>query len=105
MKNSIITKDFLASLIIERLRTAMPAAKAQYEDSKDRIGYFFVDDVLPDDIAAAIDKLYQVTEFQGHNQVFSILFFDKIHSNKSEGPPISARGLSARGQRPMILLA
>lgn len=68
MKNSIITKDFLASLIIERLRTAMPAAKAQYEDSKDRIGYFFVDDVLPDDIAAVIDNAFPKPEEMSLNK-------------------------------------
>jgi hypothetical protein len=58
MKDSIITKDFLASLIIERLRTAMPV-----DESRNCVSnYYFSPQPLRD------SDRFHVTTFRGWPQ-------------------------------------
>lgn len=49
-------KDF-ADLILQKLIEESDSIKTQYQRSKNRIGYFFVDDLLPEEIA---QQLYNV---------------------------------------------
>lgn len=49
-------KDF-ADLILQKIVESAPSIKEQYEGSKGKIGYFFVDDLLPSELAY---QLYEV---------------------------------------------
>ncbi len=49
-------KDF-ADLILQKIVESAPSIKEQYESSKSKIGYFFVDDLLPSELAY---QLYDV---------------------------------------------
>jgi Rps23 Pro-64 3,4-dihydroxylase Tpa1-like proline 4-hydroxylase len=49
-------KDF-ADLILQKIVESAPSIKEQYEGSKGKIGYFFVDDLLPSELAY---QLYDV---------------------------------------------
>ncbi|MEA1890205.1 MAG: 2OG-Fe(II) oxygenase [Pseudomonadota bacterium] len=48
----------IAGLILEKLKTEESSIKQSYLDKKDSIGYFFVDDLLPEGIALAIYRAF-----------------------------------------------
>jgi hypothetical protein len=48
----------IAGLILEKLRTEKSSIKQSYLDTKGSIGCFFVDDLLPEDIALAIYRAF-----------------------------------------------
>lgn len=41
----------IAKLISEKLIKELPRLKQQYSESKDRIGFFYIDDILPEELA------------------------------------------------------
>lgn len=49
-------KDF-ADIILQKITEKYDSIKNQYHSSKNKIGYFFIDDLLPDEMAK---KLYAV---------------------------------------------
>lgn len=53
----VMTRKDFADLILQKVIENAPSIKEQYENSKDKIGYFFVDDLLPSEWA---NKLYDV---------------------------------------------
>ena len=62
------TKDSLAQLISSRLKLQQKQAKDQYSSNKNRIGYFFIDDLLPVDIAKEIHKAFPTPEEMSLNK-------------------------------------
>jgi hypothetical protein len=44
----------IATLIVERLETEKTRLKADYAKTKNTIGYFYIDDLLPKDLAQKI---------------------------------------------------
>lgn len=50
----------LADLIVAKIEGQLPELTAAYASSRDKIGYFFIDDLLPDDIAAKIFSCFPV---------------------------------------------
>ena len=52
------TKELLAQLISSRLKQQHQQAKDQYSSTQNRIGYFFIDDLLPVDIAKEIHRAF-----------------------------------------------
>ncbi len=52
----------IASLIYSKLLTDLEPIKKQYLSSKNKIGYFFIDNLLPDDIAQSIYKAFPLTQ-------------------------------------------
>ena len=62
MANSTHTKEFLAQLISLRLKQEHQQAKWQYSSTENRIGYFFIDDLLPVDIAKEIHRAFPQPE-------------------------------------------
>ena len=58
----IRTRQDIATHIINRLESEKVRIKEAYEDSRDAIGYFFVDDVLPEELVIAIHKAFPKTE-------------------------------------------
>ena len=62
MANSTHSKESLAQLISLRLKQKYQLAKGQYSSTKNRIGYFYVDDLLPVDIAKEIHRAFPQPE-------------------------------------------
>lgn len=58
----------LADLILDRLKEVAVSAKSQYEKSADAIGYFFVDDLLPLEIAEEIHKVFPSADEMVHKK-------------------------------------
>ena len=48
----------IAKLISERLIKELPRLKQQYSESKDRIGFFYIDDILPVELANNCFKVF-----------------------------------------------
>lgn len=48
----------LATLIFDNINSKKAALKKQFEESKSSIGYFFIDDLLPSDIALKIMEVF-----------------------------------------------
>ncbi len=48
----------ISSLILERLKKEQATLKQQFNDSKSHIGYFFIDDLLPEDLATQVYSVY-----------------------------------------------
>ena len=48
----------IADLILERLQIEKSSLEHCFKTSKDSIGYFFIDDVLPEDIATKIFRAF-----------------------------------------------
>lgn len=58
MANATHTKKSLAALVLLQLKQQQQQAKQQYDATKSGIGYFFVDDLLPIDIAKEIHRAF-----------------------------------------------
>ena len=54
----IINRKAIADLIYKKLVTQKPILKNQFEVSKNGIGYFFVDDLLPHDLVIQIQEFF-----------------------------------------------
>ena len=52
----------IATLIFNRLREKKANLTAQFSDSKDKIGYFFIDDLLPVELALQINDVFPPKE-------------------------------------------
>ncbi|MFW2437915.1 MAG: 2OG-Fe(II) oxygenase [Arenicellales bacterium] len=48
----------ISGLILEKLKAEKSSIRQSYLDTKDTIGHFFVDDLLPEDVALAIYKAF-----------------------------------------------
>ena len=68
MADSTHTKEFLANLISSRLKQQHQQAKDQYDSTKNSIGYFFIDDLLPVDIAKEIHRAFPRPEEMNLNK-------------------------------------
>ena len=68
MADSTHTKEFLANLISSRLKQQHQQAKDQYDSTKKSIGYFFIDDLLPVDIAKEIHRAFPRPEEMNINK-------------------------------------
>lgn len=55
-------RNTLADLIFDRIVSEKDQIKKQYDASKDRIGYFFIDDVLPVGMAIEINEAFPKPE-------------------------------------------
>ena len=62
------TKDSLAQLISSRLKQQHQQAKDQYDSTKNSIGYFFIEDLLPVDIAKEIHRAFPRPEEMNLNK-------------------------------------
>ncbi|MBT7850945.1 MAG: 2OG-Fe(II) oxygenase [Flavobacteriaceae bacterium] len=64
--NSIpsLSRTDLAQLIVNRISQEKNRIKIQYEESKNQIGYFFIDDLLPSEITEHINK-----QFPSHDKM------------------------------------
>ena len=51
-------RTYLAQLIVNRIIQEKDRIKIQYQDSKNSIGYFFIDDLLPSEITEHINKQF-----------------------------------------------
>ena len=49
-----MNRNEIADILVKRLEPEIDRLKADYERTKDQIGYFFVDDLLPEDVARQI---------------------------------------------------
>lgn len=49
----------IADLILDRLTSEKEQLASQYQESKDGIGHFYVDDLLPEDLASEIFQVCQ----------------------------------------------
>lgn len=54
-------KDF-ADIIYQKIQENASSIKEQYESSKNKIGYFFVDDLLPEEIALQLHTVFPKSE-------------------------------------------
>ena len=68
MAESTHTKEFLAQLISSRLKQQHQQAKDLYDSTKNRIGYFFIDDLLPVDVAKEIHRSFPTPEEMNLNK-------------------------------------
>lgn len=68
MADSTHTKEFLAQLISSRLKQQHQQAKNQYDSTKNSIGYFFIEDLLPVDIAKEIHRAFPRPEEMNLNK-------------------------------------
>jgi Rps23 Pro-64 3,4-dihydroxylase Tpa1-like proline 4-hydroxylase len=57
-----INRAGLADLILSRLQQERRRIKAEFESSRDAIGYFVLDDLLPSDVARAIGRAFPEPE-------------------------------------------
>ncbi|MDB5017692.1 MAG: 2OG-Fe(II) oxygenase [Mucilaginibacter sp.] len=57
-----INRKFLADLIYTKLKSEESVIQKQYNDAKDKIGYFFIDDLLPEHIARYIYEKFPLPE-------------------------------------------
>ncbi len=48
----------ISNLILERLKSEQASITAQFDKSKSRIGYFYIDDLLPDDLAMQVYSVF-----------------------------------------------
>ena len=62
MSKDSIDRAYLSKLILERLTKDKEAIKQQFEASKDKIGYFYIDNVLPDALAKSIHNQFPSPE-------------------------------------------
>ncbi|WP_066224001.1 2OG-Fe(II) oxygenase [Formosa haliotis] len=62
MNSNTVDRHSLADLISERLNTEKESLRHQFESSKNGIGYFYLDDVLPVDIVNDIHKNFPSPE-------------------------------------------
>ncbi len=62
MNSNIPTRLELADLISKRIRETKPEKTLQYEKSSKDIGYFFIDDLLPEDVALKIAREFPDTD-------------------------------------------
>ena len=51
----------ISRLILQKLQTSQEILKEQYDHSKDRIGYFFIDELLPSDLAKKVAEVFPET--------------------------------------------
>ena len=63
----------LAQLIVKRIIQEKDRIKTQYEESKNQIGYFYIDDLLSPEITEHIDS-----QFPSQQEWFSKKAFVKI---------------------------
>lgn len=61
-KTADVTRTEMAEIIVNRLEQEAGQASATYQESKDKIGYFFVDDLLPVEIARKIHSHFPPPE-------------------------------------------
>ena len=59
---SVFTRAYLSDLIYQRILSQKETLIAQYQSSDSGIGYFFLDDLLPKDIATTIYTSFPSTE-------------------------------------------
>ncbi len=57
-----LTRESLADLIYSKLAAMEETAKKQFDDSKGKIGYFFIDDLLPEHIATYVYERFPKPE-------------------------------------------
>ncbi|MDW5287564.1 2OG-Fe(II) oxygenase [Formosa sp. PL04] len=62
MNKDSIDRNSLSKLIIDRLIAEKESLKLQFNDSKDKIGYFYIDTILPVDIATEIHNQFPSPE-------------------------------------------
>ncbi|MFB9054666.1 2OG-Fe(II) oxygenase [Formosa undariae] len=62
MSEYAMDRNSLSKLIIERLTTEKEALKHQFEASKHKIGYFYIDDILPKNLAEELHKQFPTAE-------------------------------------------
>lgn len=53
-----MTRSEIADLILNRIIEVQAQIKSQYEQSKNKIGYFWIDDLLPESLALEISTLF-----------------------------------------------
>lgn len=53
-----MTRVEFADLILDKINSQKQKIKKQYDNSKDKIGYFWIDDFLPEDLALRIAELF-----------------------------------------------
>lgn len=51
-------REYIAGLIAEKIQIHKSAIKNQYEQSKNKIGYFFIDNLLPLDIVEEVNRQF-----------------------------------------------
>lgn len=54
----IITRNAIAEIIYSKLESQKPNLIQQFQDSEKGIGYFFIDDLLPEEIALKIQEVF-----------------------------------------------
>ncbi len=59
---------FIADLIYSKILANYELLQKQYEDSKNTIGYFFLDDLLPNDIATKIQEVFPCSSQMVHKK-------------------------------------
>jgi len=58
----LITRKQFADIILEKLQKELMDAKASFEKSHDKIGFFYIDDLLPGNLATAIYEAFPKPE-------------------------------------------
>ncbi len=54
----IITRNSLAAIIYHKIESQKLVLKKQFQDSENNIGYFFIDNLLPEDISLKIQEVF-----------------------------------------------
>ncbi|WP_434036888.1 2OG-Fe(II) oxygenase [Formosa sp. 4Alg 33] len=62
MSEYAMDRNSLSKLILERLTSEKDVLKRQYEASKDKIGYFYLDHILPQDVVDQIHNQFPSAE-------------------------------------------
>lgn len=57
-----LNRNDMASLIYDKMNQEKDILKKQFSQSKDKIGYFYVDNLLPNEIAHSIQKIFPKPE-------------------------------------------
>ena len=61
-----MTRKDLSDLIFSKIEKNQDILSKQFEDSKNKIGFFYIDDLLPEEIAIQIHENFRI-------------FYNKIH--------------------------
>ena len=62
MSELVLKRDQIAELLFLKIGASKKACQAQYQSTKNQIGYFFIDDLLPENIVSEIYSVFPKPE-------------------------------------------
>lgn len=78
----IITRNAIAKIIFARIETQKAFLKKQFQNSENSIGYFFIDDLLPIEIASKIQEVFPKSNKMLHKKTLREDKFIAAQMNK-----------------------